>query len=147
MCLAQAIDIFGTGLVSGAFAMGTIAVHPAADRLDALPHIVLRQELIRRLGRFLPIFMLLPVPASIAAMTSCRSSAMWLDALGCLLSLATIGITVAVNAPLNRRFTRWSSDALPWDWRRYIQRWNAAHSIRMTTALSAFACAILGGIA
>jgi hypothetical protein len=29
------------------------------------------------------------------------------------LSLATVGITVAVSAPLNRRFTRWAPMALP----------------------------------
>ena len=74
MCFAQAIDIFGTGLVAGVFVMGTVAVHPAAGRLDASPHIVLRQDLIRRLRKSLPPFMLLPVPVSIAAMTLCRSA-------------------------------------------------------------------------
>jgi uncharacterized membrane protein len=66
-----------------------------------------------------------------------------LDALGCALSLATIGITVAVNAPLNRHFASWSPDALPRDWKLDVHRWNVAHSIRMTSALGAFACAIL----
>jgi len=146
MCITQAVDIFGTGIVAGAFVMGTVAVHSAAARLDASPHVLLRQELIRRLQRFLPPFMLLPVPTSIAAITLCRTSVSWpLDALGCALSLATIGITVAVNAPLNRRFARWSPDALPRDWERDIGRWNVAHSIRMTSALVAFACAILAG--
>jgi len=144
MCITQAVDIFGTGIVAGAFVIGTIAVHPAAARLDASTHVLLRQELIRRLQRFLPPFMLLPVPASIAAITLCRTSVSRpLDALGCALSLATIGITVAVNAPLNRRFASWSPDALPRDWKRDVHRWNVAHSIRMTSALGAFACAIL----
>lgn len=146
MCIAQAADIFGAGLVAGAFFMGTFAVHPAAARLDASPHIVLRQELIRRLSKVLPPFMLLPIPASIGALTLCRTSVSWpLDALGCALSMATIGITVAVNAPLNRRFARWSPDSLPRDWQRYVRRWNVAHSIRMTVALGAFACAIFAG--
>src|SRR5215469_2838105 len=102
MCFAQATDIFGTGIVAGAFVMGAVAVHPAANHLDASPHIILRHELIRRLRGFLPPFMLLPVPATIAAMTLCASAVKWpLDALGCILSLATIGITIAFNAPLN----------------------------------------------
>ena len=62
MCIAQAADIFGTGLVAGAFVMGAFAVHPAAASLDPAPHVALRQELIRRLSRFLSPFMLLPVP-------------------------------------------------------------------------------------
>jgi uncharacterized membrane protein len=127
--------------------MGAVAVHPAADHLDASPHIILRHELIRRLRGFLPPFILLPIAATIAALTLCRSTVMWpVDALGCILSPATIGITVAVNAPLNRRFTWWAPRALPGDWQEHIQRWNAAHSIRMATALGAFACAVLAGI-
>src|SRR5215468_5663475 len=123
MCLTQAADIFGTGIVAGAFVMGAIAVHLAFARLDASHQIVLRQEMIRRLQLFLPPFMLLPIPASIAALTLCRASVSRpLDALGCALSLATIGITVAVNAPLNRRFASWSPDALPRDWKRDVHR-------------------------
>jgi hypothetical protein len=38
MCIAQAADIFGAGLVAGAFFMGAFAVHPAAARLDVWPH-------------------------------------------------------------------------------------------------------------
>jgi uncharacterized membrane protein len=143
MCITQAADIFGTGIVAGAFVLGTIAVHPAAARLDPSHHIVLRQELIRRLQLFLPPFMLLPIPASIAALTLCRASVLWpLDVLGCALSVTTVGITVAVNGPLNRRFARWSPDALPRDWQHYVGRWNLAHSMRMAVALGAFACAI-----
>jgi hypothetical protein len=66
MCITQVVDIFGTGIVAGALGMGAVAVHPAAARLDASPHVLFRRELIRRLQRFLPPFMLLPVPASIA---------------------------------------------------------------------------------
>lgn len=35
MCVAQAADIFATGVVAGAFVMGSFAVHPAAARLGA----------------------------------------------------------------------------------------------------------------
>ena len=138
MCLAQVADVFGTGIVAGVFYMGWISVHPAAATLDASAHLQLRQELILRLARFLPLFMFLSVVASIAAMLLCRTSVAWgLDALGWALSLATIGITIVVNAPLNRRFARWVPDALPEDWETYVDRWNAAHSARTTTALAA----------
>ena len=146
MCIAQAADIFGTGIVAGAFVVGTFAVHPAVARLDASPHVLLRQELIRRLSSFLPPFMLLPIPASVGALIFCRTSVAWpLDIFGCVLSLATIGITVAVNGPLNRRFARWSPEALPRDWQQYVRRWNVAHFMRMTAAVGAFVCATLGG--
>jgi len=146
VCIAQAADIFGTGLVAGAFVMGAFAVHPAAARLDPAPHVLLRQELIHRLSRFLPLFMFLPVPSSLCALALCRTSVSPpLDALGCTLSLATIAITVAVNAPLNRRFATWSPGALPHDWQEHVRRWNVGHFLRMTVAIGAFACAIVAG--
>lgn len=74
MCIAQAADIFGAGLVAGAFVMGSFAVHPATARLNASPHVLLRQELLRRLSKFMPPIMLFPVVASISAMTLCRTS-------------------------------------------------------------------------
>lgn len=144
MCVAQAADVFGTGVVAGAFVMGSFAIHPAAARLGASAHVLFRQELIRRLARWMPPFMFLPVFASIAAMTVCSGVVfLVLDTLGLALSLATIGITIAINAPLNRRFARWSPEALPEDWQTYVDRWNTAHSARTTTAFVAFVCAIL----
>src|SRR5215470_3342116 len=112
MCVAQAADIFGAGVVAGSFVMGSFAIHPAAERLGGSAHVLLRQELIRRLAPWMPPFMILPVLASTVAIMLCRTSVSWtLDALGLALSLATIGITVGINAPLNRRFASWSPDA------------------------------------
>lgn len=146
MCYAQAADVFCTGIVAGGFLMGTIAVHPAAEALAASPHVRFRQELIRRLSKLWPPFMLAPIVAAPLALTQCRGTvASSIDLLGLLLSLATLGITVGINAPLNRRFARWSEGALPADWHAQIERWNIGHTLRMTTALGAFACAIVAG--
>ena len=144
MRIARAAEIFATGVVAGSFYIGTVAIHPAADQLDGPAHLLLRQELIRRLRRALPPFMLLPLAAVIGALAFCHVSVLRpLDVLGCALSLATIAITMAVNAPLNRRFASWSPKALPSDWQKLIRRWNIAHSSRMATAVGAFLCAIL----
>ena len=143
MCIAQVADIFATGVVAGAFLMGSFAVHPAAAMLAASSHVTLRQELIRRLKHWMPPFMFLPVFASIAAMMLCRTSVFWtLEVLCLAMSLATVGITVAVNAPLNRRFAAWSAEALPHDWEKSVHRWNLAHWARTATAVAAFLCAI-----
>src|SRR5215472_8716876 len=146
MCVGQAADVFGTGIVAGAFYMGCIAVHPASATLSAAAQLKLRQQLIRRLARYLPPFMFLPVFASVFAILMCRMSVVWgLDVLGLALSLATIAITIAVNAPLNRHFATWVPDALPKDWETYVNRWNVAHRARTTTATAAFVCAVLAG--
>jgi len=143
-CIAQMVDVFATGLVAGAFAIGTFAMHPASAQLDPASHLIFRQEVIRRLSRFLPPFMLAPLVAVPFAMTFCRSSiAVSFDAVGFVLSVTTVGITVFFNAPLNQRFTKWTPDALPSAWPEDIRRWNRAHTLRMTTAAGAFATAIL----
>ena len=144
MCMAQAADVFGTGIVAGAFLLAAFAVHPAVASLDPRSQVLLRQELIRRLSRLLPPFMLLPIPSAVTAIILCPTRIhRWLDTAGCALSLATIATTMAVNAPLNRRFARWQPDALPTNWQEYVRRWNAGHWIRLAAAVAAFLCAIL----
>jgi len=146
MCVARFIDVFATGLVAGAFLTGSFALHPAAATLDAPSHLLLRQQLIHRLSKLMPPLMLLPVAACITAFMFCRISMSWeINTLSGVLSLATIGITIAVNVPLNRCFARWSPSALPCDWERCLQRWNAAHSARTAAAVAAFLCAIFAG--
>ena len=144
MCLAQALDIFATGIVAGAFAIGTFAMHPAIGQLEARGHVLFRQELIRRLSRFLPPFMLLPLVAAPAAIIWCRASVVAsVDAVGFVLSVLTVAVTVFVNAPLNRRFASWAPEALRSDWHDAVDRWNAAHTVRTSIAVAAFASAIL----
>lgn len=144
MCIPQILDVFATGLVAGAFGMGTFALHPAVEQLEPATHLRLRQELIRRLASFMPPFLLLPIPASIAAMALCRTAVTrGVDAAALFSSLTTVGITVAVNAPLNRRFATWSTEALAPEWHDDVQRWNAAHTARMWAACAAFVCTIL----
>lgn len=144
MCIAQTVDIFATGLVAGALVISRLAIQPAAERLDPSAHLVFRQQLIHRLSKLMPPLMLLPILACIGAIAFCQASVFWpIDVFGGVLSLATITITVAVSSPLNWRFAQWSSVAPPSNWQKYIRIWNAAHSLRTTTALAAFVCAIV----
>ena len=144
MCMVQAIEAFATGLVAGIFVMSAFAVLPAAARLDDSAHVLMRQHLTRLLSRFMPPLLLLPIAASIGAVTLCRASvSLILDTLACFLSLATVAITVMVNGRLSRQFALWDSKALPRDWQREIQRWNSAHFVRMVASVGAFVCAIL----
>lgn len=144
ICMVQDLEIFASGLVAGIFVMSSLAVLPATSKLDPSAQVLMRQHLTRPLSTFMPPLMLLPIAASVRALTLCGTSvSLTLDALVCFLSLATVAITVVVNAPLSRRVSRWNPEALPGDWERNIRRWNIAHSMRMVVAVGAFACAIL----
>jgi uncharacterized membrane protein len=144
MRMVQAVEVFATGLITGIFVMSAFAVLPAAAKLDDSAHVLMRQHLTRPLSRFMPPLLLLPIAASIGAVTLCRTSvSLLLDTFACFLSLATVAITVGVNGPLSRQFARWNSEALPRDWQREIRRWNIAHFVRMVASVGAFVCAIL----
>src|SRR5215470_798857 len=111
ICMVQAVEVFATGLVGGIFVMSTFAVLPAAAKLDASAHVLMRQHLARPLSKFMPPLMLIPIVASIGAVTVCRTSvSLALDGLACFLSLATLAITLVVNGPLSRHFARWDSE-------------------------------------
>ena len=144
MCMVQAAEVFATGLVAGIFVTSAFAVLPAAAKLDASAHVLMRQHLSRPLSKFMPPLMLIPIGASISAVSICRTSvSLTLDEVACFLSLATVAITVVVNGPLSRQFAQWNSEALPRDWQREVRRWNIAHFVRMVASVGAFACAIL----
>lgn len=144
ICIVQAVEVFATGLVAGIFAMSAFGVLPAAAKLDTSAHILMRQHLGRPLSKFMPPLMLIPIAASIGAVTICRTSvSSALDEFACFLSLATVAITVVVNGRLSRHFARWKCEALPRDWQREIRRWNIAHFVRMVASVGAFVCAIL----
>ena len=141
---AYALNTFSTGLIAGAFLMGTVGARPVAGRLDASEHVIFRHQLIHRLSKLMPPLMLLPVVTSCILLPLSPSD--WpVQTAGWLFSVATFGITLIVHAPLNRRFIQWSPSTLPPDWETYVHKWNRADSIRLILATSAFICAVLSG--
>ena len=139
---AYAVNTFSTGLVAGALLMGTLGVRPAAGRLDASEHVLFCRQLIHRLSKLMAPLILISV------ITSCillpLSPGDWpVQTAGCLFSVATVGITLIVHAPLNRRFMRWFPNAPPPDWETYVRKWDWADSARLVVATGAFVCAVL----
>jgi uncharacterized membrane protein len=144
--IARELNTLGTGILAGALLMSTLGLRPAAAMLEAAQQVFLRQQLIQRLSKLMPPFMLLPIAASSVILVFHGTSGDWpIAAAGWAFSVSTVGITVIVNVPLNRRFARWSSSEFPEDWQIYVRRWDRANSIRFILALAAFACAVISG--
>jgi uncharacterized membrane protein len=126
--------------------MSTLGVRPAAAMLHLAQQVLLRQGLIHRVAKPIPLFILLPIVASGVVLVSQRGSGAWpIVVRGWVFSFYTAAITVFVNVPLNRRFTRWSPSALPLDWQTHVRSWDRANAIRLILALAAFACAVISG--
>jgi len=145
MLAMNKLSIFATGIMAGAFVFATAGLRPAVAALGATEHVLARQQLIRRLSRVMPILMLFSVACTGGALWTTEMQSEWgSQLLAFLLSISTFLITLGVNVPLNIRFLTWSPDAPPVDWRRHVQRWNAADSVRLVAAVSAFAAALHG---
>ena len=148
---------FATGVVAGAFVMGTFGIRSATAALEPRSHLVLRQHLIRRLSKIMPVLMLCAIATTGAALVFSVPSAeftsvnlLWketaLRGLAFVLSLAMLVQTITVNRPINKSFLSWSVETLPGDWQEYVRRWNIADSVRLAMGLIAFGSTLLGGV-
>jgi len=146
-----------TGIVAGAFVMGTFGMRSAAAALEPRSHLVLRQHLIRRLSKIMPVLMLGAIATTGAALVFSPPSAA-LTSVNLLsketasrglafgLSLAMLVQTITVNSPINNLFLGWSAETLPTDWQKYVRRWNTADSVRLAMGLIAFGSTLAGGV-
>jgi uncharacterized membrane protein len=145
MLTMSKLSIFATGIMAGAFVFATAGLRPAVAALGATEHVLARQHLIRRLSRVMPVLMLFSVACSGGALWTTETQSRYGSHLvAFLLSISTFLITLRVNVPLNIRFLTWSPEAPPADWRRHVQQWNAADSVRLVAAVGAFAAALHG---
>ena len=145
MLTTSELSVFATGIMAGAFVFATLGLRPAVAALAAREHVLARQHLTRRLSRVMPVLMSFSVASCAAALWASGTQGGSVSQLAaCLLSASTFLITLGVNVPLNKRFLTWSPEAPPVDWQHYVQRWNAADSVRLVAAVGAFAAALHG---
>jgi hypothetical protein len=130
-----------TALLAGAFLLGTAGLRRAVGRLEGPVQIRMRQAVIPPFRHLLLPMMLLAVAAtgSAASFHAERSTAAGWVAF--LLTCTVLGITIAINAPVNRQILSWSAETPPSDWREQIARWNVADWVRLVLSLAAFLCA------
>ena len=133
--------------------------YPAAAALEPRSHLVLRQHLIRRLSKIMPVLMLGAIATTGAALVFSPPSAA-LTSVNLLsketasrglafgLSLAMLVQTITVNSPINNLnlFLGGSAETLPADWQKYVRRWNTADSVRLAMGLIAFGSTLAGGV-
>lgn len=146
MILVQGFAILGTGLLAGIFLMGTMGMRPATAILEAVPHVLLRQQLIQRLSKFMPWLMVFTITASaFAILQSDVPLQRFYRLIEFVLSILMLAITIVVNVPLNKRFLSWTPETLPSDWQTYVRRWDTADSVRLVVAMFAFMVALNTG--
>jgi uncharacterized membrane protein len=127
-----------TGLLAGAFLLGSTGLRRAMDRLPDLLQVRVRQEVIRPFRQLLLPLMLGSIAATGAMVwIESRSWAAWI-AFG--LAGAMLAMTIAVNVPVNNMILEWTPGAPPDNWREHLARWNYSDAVRLVMSITAFIC-------
>ena len=140
--MIQGAAVVGAGLVGGVYTAFSVMIMPALGRGDdqaATTTMVAINRAAER-GPFILIFGATALAAVGLAVTAVPRGDVG-DLLVAGASLASTGITVAVNVPLNRRLEREGAAF----WPAYHRRWTAANTIRAIAAIAAVGIAAAAG--
>lgn len=132
--MMQVAAVVGAGLVGGVYTAFSVMVMPALRRRSdpAATATMIAINRAAERGPFILIFGSTAITALGLAITALPRGGVG-DLAFAGASLASTGITLAVNVPLNRRLEREGATF----WPTYHRRWSAANTIRAIAAISA----------
>nr|WP_275887999.1 DUF1772 domain-containing protein [Janibacter anophelis] len=71
-------------------------------------------------------------------------AATWAAALGGVLLMVSVVMSLALLVPINNRGKTWTPRTAPSDWREQVQRWDRLHQVRVAVITVGFACVAFG---
>lgn len=151
MRVARLINLLLSGLLAGNEFASLVATHPALHTLPPLARLQAEQAVYRRLGRYMPAFIVATLASflpPLAAERDRRAPAFRATLAGLACHLAMFAITLTGNIPLSRRLVALppaeSSDA---EFLALRARWDRLHRARNALNIAGFLCAALGALA
>lgn len=142
--IVLALATVASGLVAGLFAAFAYAVSPGLRRVDDEAFV----QIVRAVNAAIlnPVFGLLfgggLVTVALAAVLAWDTTGRTWVLAGAVLYVATVGVTGAVNVPLNEALA--AGDATPARLRSdYEARWNAWNLVRTATSVAAAGCLVV----
>ena len=131
------VNLFFGGLLAGVEVVVRFGVRGPMAALPELPHLRLRQGLIRTLRVLVPSIY---VPAfltgiAVAVTSDSATATRWAGVAAMVVWTVT---TFAGTAPLNQALAGWDPEAPPADWRAVIGRWERMDTVRTVAAVVAF---------
>jgi uncharacterized membrane protein len=137
--LLKFINILSAGLLAGEeFVIRYGARGPVAG-LDQVPHIQLRQALIRTLRVLVPAVFAIALFSGIAVTLlggPCLEIALRCGGLIALVGF--ISITLGGTVPINEAVLNWNAVSPPDEWRTLLERWERLDTLRTWAAITAF---------
>jgi uncharacterized membrane protein len=147
----QAVTIVLFALVTGVFWGTWFSLSRTMDRLTPQTFVAVGHQMIANLGR--PMALLLPLSLLAALVTLAllwpagRTPAFWWTAAGFVLMVAALGITLAVEVPIDNQIQAWTAATLPGDWRSIQSRWELWHTVRTFASIAALVAVTLAATA
>ena len=146
---AQATTIVLFALVMGVFWGTWVSLSRTMDQLSPETFLAVGHEMIRNLG--VPMAVLLPLALLSALVTLVllwpdRTAAFWWLAVGFVLMLAALVITLAVEVPIDNQIETWTAATLPGDWRSIQSRWELWHTVRTFASIAAVVAATISAV-
>mgnify|MGYP003700691505 CR=1 FL=1 len=135
--VARIAAALSLGLMAGFFFAFSNPTMMGFARADGATFVTAMQ-LINLEVRNLTFFIAFAAPLPLAALALLTSRPRWPWVTAFLLYAAAVGVTRAVNIPINDAMALWDVANLPADWADIRDRWTLANHVR--TALSAAGC-------
>jgi uncharacterized membrane protein len=143
----QLVALFTTGLLAGIFFGDRMGNSYARPKLPAGCFVTFQQVQNTRFAKMMPLPILAAAVSSALWMVLLRKRVdtpdFLLVAAGTLALVVCVGITRAVNIPINNRVAQWSPSSPPQDASRIWKRWEKVHTVRTFFAVLAFALQLL----
>ena len=146
----QFVSIMLYVLVAGVMWGTWLSLARTMTNYDAATFLADGKHMIENLAMIMAVLMISAVVIGLVAVVllfrSRSTVATWLAAIGLLLMIAVLVITLAVEVPIDNLIATWTEATLPKDWQEIRARWSAFHTVRTFLSLGAVAAAVGAGL-
>jgi Domain of unknown function (DUF1772) len=146
----QFVSIMLYVLVAGVMWGTWLSLARTMTEYDAATFLTDGKHMIENLGTIMAVLMISAVVIGLVAVVLLFRSrsrvAAWLAAIGWLLMIAVLVITLAVEVPIDNMIETWTEATLPADWQEIRARWAAFHTLRTFLSLGAVAAAVAAAL-
>ncbi|ACZ84559.1 DUF1772 domain-containing protein [Streptosporangium roseum] len=139
----RAFALLAAGLLAGAFGYGAVNVAYAFRVVPLDVRLTFHTALMQVNGLVMQTLMALAVLSSLILAVITRASSRLLAAGAAALAVTSFLVTRFGNVPINGQIKQWAVTSAPADHAAILQRWEAFHFLRTTTAFLAFLLIVL----
>jgi hypothetical protein len=145
--VARFVNLVLAGLLAGNELGTKVAVHPALERLGTPERIRAEQEVTRRYGAIMPLWMSSVVVSCGAVAALSRGTRAFLPTLlGAACFSGMRASTLTGNVPINDRVLELSPEADGEEFVGLRDRWDRLHTLRVALVITGFALLCVGAL-